>query len=475
MAEIETSAWWLEELGKRLDNRRPALDLLHRYYAGDQPLAFASTDFRSAFAQRFRHFSANFCKLVVQAVEERLTVTGFRLGEAGQQADSDAWDIWQANQLDEQSQRAHREALISGEASVLVWPGDDTPLLRVQDPAKVIVAYGDDPLERVAALKKWEALNGTKLATLYFPDRLEKYQWTTNGRGSDGRFNSGGWEPRAVPGEAWPLPNPLGVVPIVPLANDPSLDGVGTSEIASVLPLQDALNKLYLDMLLASETGAFRQRWATGIEIPVDPESGRPLEPWKAAIDRWASTAAPDAKFGTFDATDLGPYVRSIEQTIQIIASTTRTPPHYLLGQAGSFPSGESLRAAETGLVAKALRRQRDFGEGWEEAMRLAFLTLGDTVRSSATDAETIWKDAETKTESEHVDALVKLQSLGVPKEQLWEDAGYSPQQIERFKDLATEEALAAAPAPPLPEPPTTMTISKDEMGVTRIARGPSR
>jgi hypothetical protein len=203
----------------------------------------------------------------------------------------------------------------------------------------------------------------------------------------------------------------------------------------------------------------------------VDPENGRPLEPWKAAIDRWASTAAPDAKFGTFDATDLTPYVKSIEQTIQIIASTTRTPPHYLLGQAGSFPSGESLRAAETGLVAKALRRQRDFGEGWEEAMRLAFLTLGDTARSSATDAETIWKDAETKTESEHVDALVKLQSLGVPKEQLWEDAGYSPQQIERFKTMATEESLATMPAT-TPEPPTMTTVQRDEMtGMVTIGR----
>lgn len=457
MPDIGTSAWWLEELGKRLDNRRAKIALLHSYYAGDQPLAFASGDYKSAFAIRFRHFAANFCKLVVQAVEERLTVTGFRFGEAGQAADTDAWAMWQANQLDEQSQRAHREALISGETSVLVWPGqgDAQPLIRVQDPAKVIVAYGDDPLDRRVALKKWEALDGTKLATLYFPNRLEKYQWATNARDAGGRYTSGGWVPRAVPDETWPLDNRLGVVPIVPLLNDPSLDGVGTSEIDSVRPLQDALNKILLDMLLASETGAFRQRWATGIEIPVDPENGKPLEPWKAAIDRWASTAAPDAKFGTFDATDLAPYVKAAEQTIQIIASTTRTPPHYLLGQAGSFPSGESLRAAETGLVAKALRRQRDFGEGWEEVERLGFRAKGDMERATATDAETIWKDAETKTESEHVDALVKLQALGIPNEQLWEDAGYSPQQIARFKTMKAEEELAAPTAPP--PPPLTL------------------
>jgi hypothetical protein len=59
---------------------------------------------------------------------------------------------------------------------------------------------------------------------------------------------------------------------------------------------------------------------------------------------------------------------------IQHVAAQTRTPPHYLLGQSGAFPSGESLKATETGLVAKVKRKQTTFGETWEEAMRLAFL-----------------------------------------------------------------------------------------------------
>ena len=464
MAEIETSAWWLEELGKQLDTRAIQISLLHRYYSGDQPLAFSSSDYKSAFAQRFRHFSANFCKLVVRATEERLTVTGFRFGDRGQPADADAWRMWQANSLDEQSQRAHREALISSECPVLVWPKDDAaePLIRIQDPAKVIVAYGDDPLERVVAMKRWTAIDGTRLATLYYPDRLEKYQearklqWA-NQYGSS--YAMTGWEPRKVPGEDWPLLNRLGVVPIIPLVNDACLDGTGTSEIASVIPLQDELNKLILDLLLAAETGAFRQKWATGIEIPVDPQNGKPLEPWKAAIERVWSTAVPDAKFGTFDATDLAPYVKAIEQTTQLIASTSSTPAHYLLGQAGSFPSGESLRAAETGLVAKSKRHQRDYGEGWEEVMRLGFLAKGDEVRADAIDAETIWRDAETRTESEHTDSLVKLMSLGVPVEQLWEDAGYSPQQISRFKRMKAEEALLA-PMPPVAPPTERLTVA---------------
>ena len=52
---------------------------------------------------------------------------------------------------------------------------------------------------------------------------------------------------------------------------------------------------------------------------------------------------------------------------IQHVAAQTRTPPHYLLGAMGSFPSGESLKATETGLVAKVRRKMLSFGEGWEE------------------------------------------------------------------------------------------------------------
>jgi hypothetical protein len=297
--------------------------------------------------------------------------------------------------------------------------------MRVQKPEEVVVAYDDDPLVRAVAMKRWEALDGRKLATLYYPDRVEKYE----DRGGD-------WVPRAVPDEPWPLPHDIGVVPVVPLVNDPDLDNVGTSELAQVLPLQDVLNKLFVDLMVASEYAAFRQRWATGLEIPVDPETGKPVEPFKASVERVWSTAVPDARFGDFEQTDLSGVISAIETTIQHIASKTRTPPHYLLGQSGAFPSGESLKSTETGLVAKARRRLRDFGEAWEEVERLAFRVAGDRSRGSYTEAETVWRDPESRTEAEHVDALTKLRSIGVPDEQLWEDAGYTPTQIARFEEL---------------------------------------
>jgi hypothetical protein len=113
--------------------------------------------------------------------------------------------------------------------------------------------------------------------------------------------------------------------------------------------------------------------------------------------------------------------------------------------------SGDALKAAETGLVAKVRDKMEPFGEGHEEAMRLAFAAIdaGDP-RSRALDAETIWSDPESRSQAETVDAAVKKQALGVPWEQIMEDVGYSPQQIDRMAAMRESEALLAqALAPP--------------------------
>ena len=462
MPDPYTSEWWLERLGAQLDGREATVRTYRSYYAGNQPLALASKKFREAFGTTYGRFADNFVALVVQAVEERLTVDGFRWDD--DPGSRKAWKIWQANYLDAQSQKAHREALITGVCPVIVGPGNEGPIIRAQKAEEVAVGYADDPMERAAAMKRFRALDGQMLATLYFADRVEKYQqvrtvtWANQyGRG----YELGGWERRTVPGEDWPLVHDLGEVPVVELVNDPDLDNVGTSEIRQVLPLQDALNKLLVDMLVASEFAAFRQRWVTGMEIPTDKETGKPVELFKAAVDRVWQARDPGVKFGDFEQSDLAPYVKAIETVIQHMATTTRTPAHYLLGSSGTFPSGESLRATETGLVAKAKRRMRDMGEGWEEVMRIAFAASGDATRAEYHAGEIVWRDPEYRTEAEHVDALVKLGTIGVPNEQLWEDAGYTPQQIERFAELAAEPV------------PTPVTIGRDASGMLRIGPAP--
>lgn len=443
-----------------LATRTKTTKVYDRYYRGDQPLAFASVKFRAAFGGLLDTFADSWCPLVVDAVEERLNVEGFRFGD-DVEADGAAWRLWQEAGLDAGSQLLHTESLVNGVAYVLVWPGDSPdkpPTVTVEHPEQVIVrTHVLDRRRRVAAVKRWTGEDGYECATLYLPDAVYKYR-STSAAASDGTsLGAGGvsaWAPRLVPGEDWPLRNPLGVVPVVPFANRPRLlTPDGESELHNVLPLQDAVNKLTADLLVSSEYGAFRQRWATGLDVPVDsdefladgvtpnPNYGKDVEPFSVAVDRLWWTGNPDTRFGDFAETNLDGYVRAIELLVQHVASQTRTPPHYFYLGGGQPPSGESIKSAETGLVAKTRRKTRHYGEQWEEVARLMFLATGDAARARVSNAETLWGDMETRTEGELIDAVLKRKALGVPTRQLFEDAGYSPSQVERFAAMQTEEA----------------------------------
>lgn len=436
--------WWVAKLSAQIRNRQSDIDRADAYYRGDHPLAFASDKFRTSFGGLFNDFADNWCELVVDAVEERLNVQGFRFGD--KRGDKDAWNIWQRNGLDAESQIAHTEMLVCSEVYALVWGDEDGQAeVTIEHPTQAIVAYeAGSRRRRAAGLKLWKDDEGREYATLYLPDGIYKYEsarqlWT--GGTVSSAFTT--WHPRESRTEPWPLPNPLGVVPLVPLRNRPRLLAQPVSEIARVIPLQDAINKTVADMLVASEFGAFRQRWATGIEIPLDPETKQAVEPFKAAVDRVWTNENPGGKFGDFAETSLENFVQAIELLVQHVASQTRTPPHYFaLG--GQYPSGESIKSAETGLVAKVRRKMRHVGEGWEEVMRLCFAVEEDE-RSTVIDSETIWADPESRSEAQHIDALTKLRTIGVPDEQLWEDAGYTPTQIGRFKTMQTEQAQRTA------------------------------
>jgi hypothetical protein len=193
------------------------------------------------------------------------------------------------------------------------------------------------------------------------------------------------------------------------------------------------------DMLVAAEFAAFKQRWATGVEIPTDPTTGEPLQAFPAAIERLWAVESENAKFGEFGETDLNNYVAAITNRVRSLMGRTRTPGYYIPSD-GPPPSGESLKTVETGLVAKCRSRHRHFGESWEEVMRLAFKVLDDP-RSEASMAETLWADPESFSEGVRTDSLLKQMAMGVPVRVLWERAGYSQTEIAQFRQLLVEEA----------------------------------
>ena len=435
----QSPEWWLSKLGPRLSSRWNQIKTYEDYYEGRQPLAFATTRYREEFSRMLRDLSDNWCELVVDAVEERLHIEGFRFGDTTA-GDKDAWAIWQRNELDADSEIAHSTCLTTSVCPVMVWAGDDgLAEITVEHPSQVYVAYAPGSRrKRVAAIKIWaDEWDNTTFANIYTPDGLWLFKGPRSQTGTSINFSGAGWD------LVEEYPNPLRVVPVVEIVNRPKLLAGGRSEIVAAISTQDQINKLVCDMMVAAEFGAYRQRWGIGIELPIDPETGKETEKFAAAVDRLWHTPNDQAKFGEFSQTDLSNFVTAIENRVTSLAARTRTPPHYLLGKMVNI-SGDGMKAAETGLIAKANSRMRHYGERWEEIQRLAFAVEGNP-RAGETAAETIWRDPESRSESEHIDSLVKKLALKVPLVQLWEDAGYTPTQIGRFRtELAAQAALEA-------------------------------
>ena len=187
-----------------------------------------------------------------------------------------------------------------------------------------------------------------------------------------------------------------------------------------------------MDLMVASEFGAFRQKWVAG--------GGQPKDGWKAGADRIWATTDPNAKFGDFSETDLEPVTRAIDTVVGHIAKVTQTPMHYLR-TSGDMPSGEALKTAESGLVEKIKARQKQFGAAWSDAMTFALKIEGNEPKSPVFP---VWKAAETRHDLEQAQTAQLKSILGIPLTQLWsEHFGYSEEEIAKFEE--ENKAVAAS------------------------------
>jgi hypothetical protein len=419
---------------------------LDRYYSGRQPLSFLPPDVAQATMGRLRPLLINWPRLVVDTIEERLDVEGFRFG-ADLPADSRSWEIWQANNLDEWSQQCHLEALLHGRSYGLVWADElDTaqPRISVESSQQMSVAFYPGTSTIAHATKRWTE-DGNAFMTIYRPTSIERYV-AHAGTAADASMTASAWELREEP-----LSHDLGEVPVVPFVNRPRITKpLGESELADVIPLADAVNKLATDMMVTSEFSASKRRWATGLEIPRNVDNRERFKEevrvaWDEATKGKTWLAGSGVTFGEFSEAPLTNFTAAIELLTSHIAALSGLPPHYLgLTNDGNPTSADAIRSSEAALVKRAQRKQRVFGGSWERVMRLALRVQDPTLPPGAESMETIWANPETPTVAQKVDAAVKLDGMGMPFRQNLEDLGYTPTQIDRIQSMKTRDAIAA-------------------------------
>lgn len=440
----------VEKLSRQLSAANEDYDRFDRYYTGDQPLGFLAPEVAAQVGNRLAPMVINWPETIVDSVNRRLKLEGFTMGQ-GEETDAELWRIWTANGMHEDAPLGQVDALVHGLGFISVWGNEDdpnTPLMSFESSHQMAVDYQPGTGDRVirAALKRWQDDDRT-FATLYLPDRVIRYVSKSSLLGTGSSY-----EVDQV------LANPLGAVPVVPLVNKGRLlNRAGRSELASVAPIADGINKLATDLLTTAEFYVTPRRYATGIQIPADGPDRERLQAeaaayWEQATKSKTWLAGTGVDFGQFPEATLDGFIKGINLLTSALASIGGLPPDDLGLNQVNPASAEARRAAETVLVLRADEKQGSFGPRYCRAQRLA-IAARDGVPLRAVPADysqmaAAWRDPATQAIAQSMDAAQKgIDAAIYDTEAAQKVVGLSPVERAAIKARRAEESAAAATA----------------------------
>lgn len=406
------------------------------YYNGAHDTQLTDRQRRFLEIKAGQEFNYNLCPVVVDALAEKLQVTGIDCEDGSELL----WDWWQRNRMDGTQSVVHLSAVRDGDTYLMVeWDNEQRrPVFSHQlaydgEQGCHVIYQSADRRMPLAAVKYWwveeDGAGKYRRANIYHPDRIEKFVARVGGE----------WQEYHLTGEEWPAPwvakdgTPLGI-PVIHFRNREQGYSYGESELEDPIPLQNALNKSMIDLIAAADSTAFRILWMTGGDptgISVAPGS-------------WVYSTNADAKCGALDGADLGPMIALKDSVALDIARQTRTPVSYFQ-MSGQVAAEGTLKQQEAGLIAKVRNRMVGMGNSWEDAFYLArrlHNTFGSGGMDETQPITCVWADPESRNEKEHLDGLKIKAELGVPQETIWVEMGYDAAAIERmYEQKAREQA----------------------------------
>lgn len=206
----------------------------------------------------------------------------------------------------------------------------------------------------------------------------------------------------------------------------------------------DALNKSLTDLMVTSEYVGRPRRFATGIELEDDPETGEAVNPIPEG-NRAMISENPDAKFGQLPSADLAGYEASVRVLLGQILAVSALPAHYVGVFTDNPASADALRASEASLIARAEARQSTIGRSWEDVARL-MVAVREGTDPASVDVRVTWADAATRSVAQEADAIVKFHGAGLlPASAALARLGYTDDDIDKIRNARRAEALDSA------------------------------
>lgn len=410
-----------------------------RYLAGEHDKPYMPKGAKKEFEHLANRAITNWTPLLSDTFVKALFVDGYRPTKSTDNAN--AWAYWQDNGLDARQVVAHRGALEYGTSYVLVLPGQDKarPIIKPLSPLRSMAWYTDiDDEFPVYALRRLsDRPDKSRVVEVYDAEAI--YTFVLKDGGDK-------WAP-----EGGGRKHGLGVTPFVRFRD--RLDGEAVGVVRPAITLQDRVNEVVFATLIAMQYASFRQRWATGLVVPTvddedDPNYGKPIEPFEAAINRLWVSDSTDTKFGDFAQTEISGHLSLYDATVKTLAAVSQISPNVLTGDLVNL-SAEALAQLQDTTQRKLAEYEILFGEAWEQVLRLAAAAAGDATGASDTSSEVKWRDTEARALAATVDALGKIVTmLNVPAEAVWDRIpGVTETDVQRWLAMRQTDPLESLTA----------------------------
>lgn len=423
----------LRGLQTKLTDCAPRIRRNDAYYAGQ--LRLAALGLSLPPEMRALQTVVNWPRVTVDALEERIDLTGFRL--FGSDAPDDRlWSWWQASNMDEELSLGVLEMLVQGRSYITVGFDDDRPDVPIFtcESARNMIANVDPRTRKVQAAARLfdhSPEGEARSATLYLPNET-LYLVSDRGR----------W--RVRPADT--IEHGWGRVPVAPMVNRSRLhERTGVSEMEDTIGLTDAACRSLTNLQGGQELHALPTRYVFGIqEGDMKDQEGNPVTKWEAYMGRFNALGNPEAKVVQLPASDLRNFTETLSTYAKLVTSVTGLPAHYL-GQTTENPaSADAIRSGEARHVKRAERKCKVVGGTAEEAQRLGMLVVDGSIPDEAERMESVFADCSTPTYAAKADAVVKLSGAGLlPDEMAWEELGWSPEKRKRAAQMKADDPAA--------------------------------
>lgn len=404
--------------------KAPVRKLAWRYYDGDHPTEISTKKLEEVFRKAGMQFVINWMSVVVDSVNDRIEIDSFNHSNA-----DELNKRWQRQGLDREYDEAVLDMIVSGEGFMIGDMDDDNNQVAYANKSYHTHVFYDDRLvsKKRFAAKMWEDDDGYNHVQLYYHEKFEHYKTQKARKPDNTTFAVGEGEYELLEDDPGTGANPWNQIPVWHFTMDPHNC---MPDFAKIVSIQDAVNKVFTDMIATAEFNAFALKWMIS-NVEVDPHEETKLRvpgvPWAIFNVPPAPEGEQPTQLGEWSQGSLADYLASLDHLSLAISSISRTPKHYFTTTGGDAPSGEALQTQEAPLFRKVGRYVKNIRA---ETQDFAAWILGNAedVEVMFADVRTIQAQTEAETRSRNVEA-------GIPLITLLRDSGWTESDLEQLEE----------------------------------------